>query len=169
MTTKRVLVGLIIVTAAVFTFIHTALQTYGLAVLAVGLGLAWLMVEIRYARTFATGFFLAFLALAVVGSLNHAFIPAVLLGLSADLAAWDISRFRARIVGGTETEAVALLESRHLRKLAVTAGAGFFIALLPVFIQISISFVVLLLVILIMMIALRQSMLYLRHDRESKV
>lgn len=165
MTAKRVLVALIIVTAAVFAFIYAASQDYWLAVLAVGLGLGWLVLETKGQRSVGTLFFIAFAALAIAASLRHAAVTAVLLGLSADLAAWDISRFSARIVGETANEAAAFLEMKHLQKLAVTAGAGFFIALLPVFIQISISFIVLLLVILVMIIALRQSMLYLRNDR----
>ncbi len=167
MTAKRVLMVLIVVTAVVFALVHAASQDYGLAVLAVGLGLGWLVLEVQRQSAFATGFFLAFLVLAIIGGFNHASTPAVLLGLSTDLAAWDISRLRARIAGKTTNEAAALLETRHLQQLAVTAAAGFFIALIPVLIQLSISFVILLLLILLLMIALRQSMMYLRHDREN--
>ncbi len=163
---QRILWGLIVVTAAVLALIYAALEAYGLAALAVGLGAAWLVLDVRMAFRFDSAFFLAFVALAILGSLLGASAPLVLLGVSTDLAAWDIARFRARIAGEAEGEAAALLETKHLRKLAVTAGVGFVIALLPVLIQISINFVALLLIILLIMILLRRSMLSLRPNRD---
>jgi hypothetical protein len=161
--TKKVLLGFIVVTGTVFSFIYAASQAYLFAALAIGVGSVWFILEVKEEREFGTVFFLAFLALAILRSMYQAPVAMLLLGLSTDLAAWDLSRFRIRIASETEREAVALLETGHLRKLAVTACAGFFVALLPVFVQISVSFVALLLIILVTMIALRRSMFYLRQ------
>ena len=158
---KKSLIGLIVITAAVFALIYVTAQMAAPAAVAVGLGVIWLLLEVQD-RAFALVFFLAFAALAILGSLYQASPLLVLLGLSTDLAAWDLSRFRARIAGAVEDEAAALLEIKHLRKLAVTAGAGFLLALPALFIQLSINFVVLLLLVLLTIIALRRSMLALR-------
>lgn len=160
MITKRVLWVLIIVTTAAFLFVYLASQQVLIAVFALGLGLSWLGIEIKGDNPITSLFFLAFLALALVGSLSNALIT--LLGLSAALAAWDLSRFRTRIADEVETD---LLENRHLQKLAITVSAGYVIALLPVFIHLSLNFLLFSLVTLLAVFALRQAMLYFRSDR----
>jgi hypothetical protein len=155
--TKKVLWGLIVVTAAAFSVIYVMSQQRLLVFFAVGLGLIWLALEARKENPLGPVFFLAFLALAVAGSLSNAPLLITLLGLSTNLAAWDLSRFRARIADETESDITAELQRKHLHKLAVTASAGFFIALLPVYIHFSIGFVILCLVMVLAMIALRRS------------
>ncbi len=159
---KKSLIGLIVITAAAFSFIYATAQVYPLVVVAIGVGAAWLTLEVRREHRFASVFFLAFAALAVLGSLKQASPLLVLLGLTTDLAAWDLSRFRMRVAGEAESEAAVSLETKHLQKLAATACAGFFIALLPLVIQLSINFIVLLLIMLLIIIALRRSMLIIR-------
>lgn len=169
---KNVLLGLIVVTAAVFAFVYGIVQLYPLAAVAVGLGIVWAALELRTLELRAmnlfgvvsTVAFVAFVALAAGASLKQAPAPLVLLGLSTALAAWDVARFRVRIGSDVEAEPLAKLESDHLRKLAITISAGFLIALMPLAIQISLNFVVLLLLILIAVVALRRSMFYLRRD-----
>ncbi len=159
---KKSLFALIVITAAVFSFIYAAAQMYALAAVAAGLGAAWLFLEIKRTHPLATAFFLVFAGLAVLGSLKQASPVIVLLGLTTDLAAWDLSRLRVRLAGKSESEALALLETKHLQKLAVTACAGFLIALLPLIIQLSINFVVLLVIVLLTVIVLRRSVLVAR-------
>jgi hypothetical protein len=165
--TKRVLWSLIVVTTAVFGLVYAVLQQPLLAASIVGLGLIWLGLEVKGENPLAPVFFLSFLALAIVGSLNGASILIILLGLSTDLAAWDLSRFQARIADEIESGTAARLEEKHLRKLIITAGAGFFIALPPVFIHLTIGFVVFGLVIVLTMSTLRRSVLYFRGDHKS--
>jgi hypothetical protein len=160
--TKRVLWGLIIVTAAAFSLVYAVSQQPLLAALAVGVGLLWLGLEVRGKNPLIPGFFLSFLVLAIVGSLISAPTLIILLGLSTDLAAWDLSRFRARIAAEIGSGTTAELEARHLRMLMVTAGAGFFMALPPVFVHFSINFVIFGCIMILAMIALRLSMLYFR-------
>jgi hypothetical protein len=167
--TKKVLLGLVAVTTAAFLFAYVASQAYLLAAFAVGLGLIWLILEMGGENPLGSVFFLAFLALAIVGSLSNAPIPIILLGLSTDLAAWDLSRFQARIADEIESDTTVGLQTKHLQKLAVTACIGFFIALLPVAIHISVNFVIFCFVMVLAMIALRRSMLYFRTDHERGV
>jgi hypothetical protein len=166
---KKVLLGLVVVTATAFGFIYVLSQVYLLATFAIGLGLIWLIVEVEGKNSLSSGFFLSFLALAIVGSLSNAPILIVLLGLSTDLAAWDLSRFQARIADEIESDTTVILQTKHLQKLAVTVWVGFFIALLPVFIHLSIGFVVFGPVVVLAVIALRRSMLYFRTDHERGV
>jgi hypothetical protein len=166
--TRKVLLGLIIVTSSVFSFVYAASQAYFFAALAFGLGLVWLVLEAIGDGRFSTVFFLAFLALAILRSMDQAPVTMLLLGFTTNLAAWDLARFRARIASETMSEVLALLETQHLQKLAVTAFAGLVIALLPVFIQISINFVVLLIIILLTMVALRRSILLISSESSTR-
>jgi hypothetical protein len=167
--TKRVLWGLIIVTTAAFSLVNAVLQQPPLAALAAGLGLFWLSLEIRGRNPLTSVFFLSFLALAIVESLESAPILIILLGVSTDLAAWDLSRFQARIADEIGSSTTVTLEVKHLQKLAVTTSAGFFIALPPVFFHLAIDFVIFGCVMVLAMIALRRSMLYFRGGHKSGV
>lgn len=169
MITKTVLWGLILVTAVAFSFVYVELQQYWLTAVVVGLGVIWLNSEVQAKNPSPTAFFLSFLVLAIVGSLRNAPILVILLGFSADLAAWDLSRFQARIAGKIERDTTKALEIRHLQKLTVTASAGYLIALPPVFIHFSIDFVIFGCVMVLAMIALRRSILYFRGDHEGRV
>jgi hypothetical protein len=165
--TKRVLWGLIVVTTVVFSLVYAVLQQPSLAVFAAGLGLLWLSLEVKRANPLGTVFFVSFLALAIVGSLISAPILIILLGLSTDLAAWDLSRFRTRIASEIERGTTATLEAKHLRMLAVTASAGFFVAVPTVFIHVAIGFIVFGFVTILAMITLRRSALYFRSVHKS--
>ena len=164
MTAQRALLALIVVAAAALSLASAAAQSYPLAALTLALGAIWLIAEARAQRRPGTILFLALLALAVAASLNDAPILIVLVSLSADLAAWDLSRLQARIADGCEGATRAALEASHLRKLAVTACAGLLIALLPALIQISLSFVAVCVLILLAMFVLRRSLLTLRRE-----
>lgn len=166
MITKKVLWGLIVVTTAAFAFVCLMSQQHLLAFFAGGLGLIWLILEVKGENPLTSIFFLAFLVLAIVASLSSAPILIILLGLSTDLAAWDLSRFRARIANEIEHDTTTVLEIRHLQKLAVTVSAGVLIAVLPVFIHFSIGFVAFGCVVVLAMIVLRRSVLYFRSDHE---
>src|SRR5258706_7980512 len=147
--TNKALCGLIMITAVTFSFINMLSQQYLIAGTSFALGVIWLLLEVNKRRPLSTLFFLFFLGLAILGSLHSAPIPIILLGLSTDLAAWDLSQFQARIKDEAESEAKALLEITHLQRLAAITSVGFLIALLPTLIKISIDFVVLFIIILL--------------------
>jgi hypothetical protein len=161
---KTALYGLIVLTAATFSAIYVISQAYLIAALSFLVGLIWLNLEMTEKSAPASIFFLFFLALAIVGTLNNIPVAISLVGLSTDLAAWDLSRFRARITKDMERENESLLESKHLQILAVAIGSGFIIALSCSFIRISISFAALALFTLLAMVGLRNSILNLRSE-----
>lgn len=162
---KLVFWGLVALTAAFFSTVYVVSGEYILAIAAAGLGAMWFTADVKFASQ-GTLFFLAFVALAVIASLSDVPVPLILLALSADLAAWDVARFRARLTGQVEPDILAIMEERHLRVLAVTICAGFLVALLPVFVHLSLPFVIVCLLLLLALLALRQSMRSLRADGE---
>jgi hypothetical protein len=168
MITKRLLLGLIIVITGAFSATYAAAQLYLVALLACVLGLAWLILENNEQSVLSTVFFLIFAGLAIAGSLNRLPILIMLLSLSADLAAWDLSRFRERIADKVESDRLPALEASHLRTLFTALGAGFALALLPTLISFSISFVALFFMILLLLLALRRSINYLRDEKQGQ-
>jgi hypothetical protein len=167
MRTNRMLWGLIIVTAATFSVVNIISRQYVVAVISFVPGLIWLILEVKQRNPLNSLFFLFFLGVAVLAGLNSAPIPMTLLGLSTDLAAWDLSRFQARLMDEPNSEAKTRLETRHLQRLAVITCAGWFIAWLPTLIKISLDFVVVFVIMLLTMMTLRKSLLYLRDNNTS--
>ena len=157
MITDKILLGLVVVTVALFAGTGLAAHVYVITVYALVFGLIWFILVSRKIWSLSAVIFMLFLGLAIWGCLENLPVPAMLLGLSTDLAAWDLSRFRARIAAEEAGEIVAALESRHLRYLSVIASAGFVIAVLPLFVKLSINFVGLAVVALLAMLVLRQS------------
>jgi len=168
MTTRQILPGLIVVTAGVFALIFSAAQEYSALLCIVALGAIWIALELSEYRLFSAVFFTAFAAFAVVAALEHASIPLILLGLCADLAAWDLSRFRDRLRDEEDETVRAALERAHLRMLAVPIVAGFLIALVPLFVTLSISFIALAVIVLIALLVLRQSLVTLRGAKPNQ-
>jgi hypothetical protein len=165
MITKRLLLGLIIVITGVFSVIYAAAQLYLVAILACLIGLAWLVTENNEQNVLNAVFFLIFAGLAIGGSMSRLPILVMLVGFSADLAAWDLSRFRERIAGKVESAVLPTLEAMHLRTLFTALGASLALALLPTLIHFSISFVALFFIILLMLLALKLSIGYLRDEK----
>jgi len=162
--TKRALWSLVGVTTATLSIVSVISQAYLFAACAFLLGLIWLILEIKGKNPLTSVLFVCFAGLAVWGSLSNPSSLVMLFALSTTLAAWDLSRFRARIMNETEGEAKALLQKKHLQKLTAVTCLGFVIALPPLLIQISTNFVVMSFVMFLAMIALRKLVLYLRHD-----
>lgn len=162
--TKRILSGLIVLTMMVFALAYLATQQFPAAVPALAAGLIWLWQENSQQSVPAAPFFLFFLGLSVVGILSQLPVSVMLLGLCASLAAWDISRFRARVAVTGQPEIDPVLEQRHLRRLFTVIGAGLLITLLPVFVQLSISFVAFAVLTLLLLLVLRASVRALRHE-----
>ena len=164
MITKRILLGLIVVTTAVFSLASAASQQYLLSMIVLAAGLTWFMLENRERQIVAPLFFLFFVGLTLAGSLNNLSVLVMLFGLSTDLAAWDLSRFRAR-AGKSEVE--PKLEARHLKRLFPTLGIGFLLALPPMFIAIPANFVIFFFLTLLAIIVLRAFTLSLGTAHEN--
>jgi hypothetical protein len=166
--TTKVLYGLIILTSVLLTVANIVLQEYLFAGVAIVSGVIWLLLQIKEQEPPHSFFFVLFLGLAILGSLHHISIPFMLLVLSSDLAAWDLSRFLARISQEEESASKTLMESKHLQKLAFTLAIGFLVALLPTFVHISLNFVVFLVMLFLLMLTLRKSIHYLRTEADIK-
>ncbi len=162
MTIPKALLVLIVLMIILFPAAYVVSQDYLAAILALGLGTLWLVLEINGQPNSSSLFFVCFLGFAMWGSLRGLPIPVLLVGLSLDLAAWDLSRFRARTA---DDDPDTDLEAAHLQKLAVTIGAGFSLALLSTLIRLSISlnFVIFCVIVLLTVIVLRKAALSLRN------
>ena len=165
--TTKVLYGLIVLTSALLTVAYIVLQEYLIAGMAIALGAIWLLLQMKTKEPPHSFFFVVFLGLTLLGSLRNISVAFMLLALSSDLAAWDLSRFQARISQEEESASKTLLELKHLQKLAITLSIGFLLALLPTFIHISLNFVVFLFILFLLMLTLRKSILYLRKEAKS--
>lgn len=164
---KRVLWGVILATAIIFSWVSLTAQDTLAASVSALIGAIWLIQEINRKTPLSSAYFIAFVGLTALGALNHAPLPLLLLGLCADLAAWDLSRFQQRIKDEAKSSEKTFLEINHLQKLAAVTGIGFLIAFVPLLIQISVNFVILLLMMLLALIVLRQSILSLRGGGSS--
>jgi hypothetical protein len=162
--TTKIVYGLIILTSAILAVANIALQAYLIAVLAIISGAIWLLLQVKTKEAPHSLFFVVFLGLTLLGSLRNLPIPFMLLALTLDLAAWDLSRFQTRINSEEQSASKTALELKHAQKLAITVSIGFVIALLPTYVHLSLNFVVFLLVLLLLMLILRKSILYLRKE-----
>lgn len=165
--TKPILMGLILVTTAVFSLAYAFSQHGLIAVFALVSGLFWLAQEYSPHQSAAAPFFLVFMGLSVVGSLNHLPALAMLFGLSTNLAAWDLSRFWNRITSGGKQAMDPMLEQSHLQRLSITLGTGLLAALPPLLVRISISFAAFAGLMLLVVVLLRASALHLRPEPKS--
>ncbi len=167
MNSKHVFWGLVIVDAILFAIIYAVSGNYPLAALAFGLGVIWLAADTKSKKRLGTPCFLAYVVLAVIANLNNILIPLTLLGMSVNLAAWDMSRFRSRLVDQNGQVPHPLLEARHLHLLAAVICFGFLIALVPLYFRLTIPFVLVGGVTLLTLLTLQQSMrsLWMDHDR----
>jgi hypothetical protein len=168
MSAKKILVGLIAATTVIFSGLFLVSREFGLAVCSLAIGAIWLFQATRTIESSGSLFFLAFLGLAIWGSLRDLPGPAMLLAFSTNLAAWDLARFmdRTRAINGTGN-IDSVMESRHLQRLGVTVSVGFVIALLPLMVNLSVNFVGLACVALLAMFMLRQAVIYLRSERQA--
>lgn len=164
----KVLNGLIVLTSVILVVANMILQAYLIAGITVMLGAVWLILQMKDKEAPHSFFFVFFLGLTILGSLNKFPIPFMLLALSTNLAVWDLSRFRERVKYEEESTSKTLLELKHLQNLAITLSIGFFVALFPTFIHISLNFVVFLFILLLLMLSFRTSILYIRKEADIK-
>ncbi len=165
MITKRILSGLIAGLTLAYLFVYAASQQYLIATLAVVIGLVWFRLQDDQEQSLPALFFVFFLALALLGTFTETPALVLMLCVCVDLAAWDLSRFQARVSRPGNGEIGLVLEIRHLKRLFVPIGVGLVIAMLPSIIRIPANFVVFSVLILLVMLVLRASVLYLRQPQ----
>lgn len=164
---RKMLFAAIVVTTFIFSLSHFVSMEYWIVAFSFLIGSIWLLLEIYKKSAFPSFFFASFIGIAILGSLNHTSSPMILLGLSTDLAAWDLSRFFTRIMDLMDNDAKSELYKKHLYKLSISLCIGYVLALLPVFIRLSMNFIVLFILTLLAMTILRKSILYLRNEHKN--
>ncbi len=164
MNSKHIVRGLVIAVTILFSMIYAALGNYVLTLVAFGLGGLWLTLDARIEGSEGTLFFLAFVALAMIATFYGTLGPLPVFGLSINLAAWDMSRFVARLTDEKDPALRAVLETRHQVILMVVISLGFLIALLPFLFQLAIPFVIVCGMVLLTLLMLQQSMRRLSPD-----
>ena len=164
MIVRQVLFVTIILSTAIFTLVGAALNTT-VALITAALGAIWLFQEMTGRTPFNYLCFGVFTGVAALGAFGNASIVTLLLGIAAALVAWDLSRFRRRLREEDDDDEKARVERAHLQKLGTTVSLGLVIAFVPALLTISLNFVVLLILMLIALLALRQSLLSLRGEK----
>ncbi len=164
MIVRQILFVAIILSTAIFTLVGAALNTT-VAVIAAALGAIWLFQELTGRTPFSYLCFGVFTAVAALGAFGSASVWFLLLGISAALVAWDLSRFRRRLREEEADDYKTQLERAHLQKLGTTVALGLLIAVVPAILTISLNFVVLLALMLIALLALRFALLSLRGEQ----
>jgi hypothetical protein len=165
MTAKRVQWGLVIVTTSLLATVHLVSGGYQIAACSLVGGLIWLLLEINGRRRLSSFFFVGLIGVAVLGMLNRPAslgplsVPILALGVSTGLAAWDLSRFLARLAFVPRKDALVKLEQRHLHLLLITLGCGLVVILPAMVIRIPLGFGVVFMVVLLLMFVLRRSLL----------
>ncbi len=165
MTPKRTLIALIILTTLIFSLSHIFTEKYGVGIASFVIGVLWVLAEIYKMSFLPHLFFAGFIGCAVIGSQNGLPVPLMLLGLCTDLAAWDLSRFSARMREFTKRNPDAGLIKKHLGKLTITLCLGYVLAVLPLFFRFSLSFVAVIGISLLLLYTLRKSILALRNEK----
>jgi hypothetical protein len=166
MVAKKVLLALIVTTTATFASGYGAEGEYITATLSIASGIAWLLLEFYDRRFLNSIFFFIFTILAILGCLKSMSALILLIGFITDLAAWDLSRFLHRSANLANVENKAGFEKRHLYRLSLTIGAGFLLALPPIFITFPLNFVIVFFITLLAMIVLSRFFLYVYRQNE---
>lgn len=147
------------VTTTLFTITFSVIENYALAAACLLLGAIWLLLEYHRKTAFTSLFFVVFIGLAAAGSVNREPSWLMVLGIAADLAAWDLSRFLDRLRNFAAQDVSPELYTKHLYRLAVPLCVGFGLALVPMFIQLPVSFVAFLVLALLAVILFRKAAL----------
>lgn len=156
--TNRLLLACITAATAIFSAAFLVSQTYVLALLGVVIGALWLYQARNNTLTSPAFYFLAFVFFAVAGCLQNLSTPLMLVGMTANLAAWDLSRFYARLHAETDNSLKTALEKNHLQKLGFALAVGVVLGLIPLLVSLSVNFIVLMGIVLVAMLIMRRSM-----------
>lgn len=169
MSIKNIQLALVILTSLVFSLAHLFLREYWIALFALSLGACWLLVEKYKVELLFNLVFVGFIWLAVRGCLNELRIPLMLLGLCTNLAAWDLSRFQTRIRQYAVQNPEPKLVKKHLRILTITLCLGYILAIIPTLIKLPMNFVVVMVLSLLILFALRKSVITLRNEKAGDI
>ncbi|MBN1312060.1 MAG: hypothetical protein JXB30_11635 [Anaerolineae bacterium] len=117
-----------------------------LLLIGLGMGAAWLVFEWRGSGRAAVPGMVSVTILSAVLAISGPAPLVMVLVAALALSAWDLSRFRQRLVYAAQDDMRRSVERRHLRRLLFVNIMGFLPAILAVSIRVRIDFYVLLLV-----------------------
>lgn len=86
--------------------------------------------------------------LAAVGVAVNLSLPLMVIGCTAALASWDLTRFNQSLVGNPPPEAQGLLEKYHMQSLTVMCGASLLLVSISSIINMQLPFGVIVFLIL---------------------
>ena len=165
---RQTLLVTIAATTVILTGFHLASENAAIALGTFLLGAVWLFLEFKQRRSFPSWFMALLIGSALLVGVNHEPSPLILLAVVADLAAWDLSRFLGRIRPFAAQDISPDHYQKHLYRLAIPLCAGFGLALVPMFIQLPVSFVAFLVLALLAVIAFRKAVLGLRGNDKQR-
>jgi hypothetical protein len=120
MNIKKIQLALVIIITLLFSTAFLYLREYWIALFALAIGVSWLLVE-KYKIEFLFNlYFTGFIWLAARGCINDLPIPLMLFGLCVNLAAWDLTRFLARIRQCNMQYPEPGLVKKHYAQLIIT-------------------------------------------------
>jgi hypothetical protein len=165
MTARLALISTIL---AAFTFgLGYALNgLWGGAVLALAIGLLWLVGQ-RYGKGWvASVALIVFAGMAGVGLQLRWGTGWALFGMVAALSAWDLGHFAQRLRFAGQVEDVCGLERQHLRRLLIVDGLGLLFASIALVIRVELGFGLALALGLLAVVGLSQALRFLRRESD---
>ena len=104
-------------------------------------GLGWLFAALRSKPAYASYSFALAMLLSFFAANSWASPILILVSVSSALAAWDLSRFSARLEKIQPPEAANRLEKLHLNRLGLSLGIGIAIGLAAILIRFQLGFI----------------------------
>ncbi len=152
--------------AGVFALASTLGGLWFLALPILVLGVMWLAGQ-RRGWPWIASLGLALSAVAAAGGLLLGLgVGAMLVGLVAALAAWDLHHFSRTLESVPRVEGARNLERRHLLRLLSALGLGALLSAVALGVDVSLSFGIVLLLGLVAILGLSQAVGYLRSESD---
>jgi hypothetical protein len=139
---KIILLALVFVLGAMFALL-AALASLTVPFIASAVGmLLWLGFILRGKPDWHTLFFILYVMLILYGAIQGIALPWLAVLLVLNLAAWNLGRFEYQLSQFDVIHNQRQMENNHLKQLGLTLAGGFFLAVLPSFLQLNLPFVI---------------------------
>ncbi|HET59579.1 MAG TPA: hypothetical protein ENN32_04350 [Chloroflexi bacterium] len=139
---KSILLALVFVLGALFTVLGAFANLTVLFIASAVTAVLWLAMILRGKTDLHTVFFILFVVLILYGAIEGIALPWLAVLLVLNLAAWNLGRFEYQLSQFDVVHNQRQMEDHHLKQLGLTLAAGFFLAILPSFLQLELPFVI---------------------------